>query len=562
MILFQTIASLFLAIPLLFLDPGKLMPGQSQFPLLVGLGLQFVCGSILIHYVYGYEYRNRGWILFGYLIFFGGLAGSYLSGKSHWLWIFWETATYGTLGIHSGHNLGHKSVKSTVALFIASGLSMLCLAVWVYLPTGTTGTLFLIVGLLVKAAFFGFHFWLPEANGGAPAHLAAAFSGLMDNLPLLLFATNVTPVWADLGLGKFLIPLAGIGVFFSGIVSFFHRDAKKALAYSTVENLNFLWLCLFLASEWTTSSDPTLASIGNGFKILFYIGMVHHSVSKLYQFLAFGYLCRLGGSTRLDKLRGVGRLSGLPSLLLGMGTFSFALVPGSLGFLTEVTFFYLLAQVTDLGGAQAAAYLPGFVVLLIGMVVGGLAHVRIYLPTVLSMPSPALRAWVEKHGSHTVPTTVKTALLSLLILLLILPVLLTAYLTWGVQTTHTGWFKILFVMSLLFQSLFLYIFLKRSHRIQKRSTWDCGSEHKGEEVSIPSHIFSEPLYSSLGRFFVNREGLARVDSLFHKYSDKVMDVGKYWRSWTSSGEVSNYLAFSSIILLLSIVLMAMQKFWR
>ena len=235
----------------------------------------------------------------------------------------------GAVLLYFGQGFHEKAVKSVLALFLASCTSMVFIASWVFLPEGKAGYAFLMIGLLIKSAFSLAHIWYPEAHIGTPSHASASYSGLMLNLPLLLFVRYVMGWWNEIPYSHLLIPLAGVGVFIGGLASFFSKDVKKSLAYSTIEKSNLMCLFLFVASFWIASDVEEYSSLGKSFLVLFYLMLLHHSFSKTFQFLAIGYLCKKAKTNVLDLCKGVGRVSGLSSLELGFGTLSFAAIPGN-----------------------------------------------------------------------------------------------------------------------------------------------------------------------------------------------------------------------------------------
>ncbi|HMV42581.1 MAG TPA: proton-conducting transporter membrane subunit [Leptospiraceae bacterium] len=571
--------SLFL--PILWgIQIGKDFMGLD-FPLLFGLCIQAVIGNFILIYARGYETKERGKIIFGYFLFFAGLSGAYLAGKTIWLPVFWEISTLGSLFIYLGQGFSVKAIRSVLALFLASSTSMVFLASWVFLPEGKLGYSFLMLGLLIKAAFSLFHMWLPEAHAGPPAHGSAAYSGLMINLPLLLFVRYMMDWWNEIPLTHYLIPMAGVGVFLGGITSFFSRDAKKSLAYSTVENSNFLWLFLFVSALWIGSEIEEYNSLGKSFLVLFYLMLLHHSFSKVFQFLSIGYICKKAKSTLIDTCRGVGRISGLSTLELSPGTMSFAVIPGTTGFIAEATLLFLISKTIDLSNVDDSVFfLLAIVLSLSGLVLGSAAHVRLYLPLVLSIPDRKMVAEIESH-SHKVPSGVSIALkllgagIFIIPILLILPTfIMNKYISCNANSTYecvnilSGKYALLanwipsyllvwlFKLSLISAGMTVFymslVAFRWAHKIYKRRIWDCGSNYAGPELSIPASVISDPLYHSIGRYFINKDGELYFDNSVINGLVHSLNLGKYWIDKVESGEIAYYILFSALSFLLSL----------
>ncbi|MBK6605128.1 MAG: formate hydrogenase [Leptospiraceae bacterium] len=553
--------SLFLPIPFgLYLERNFL---GEDFPILFGLLLQGILGNIILFYVRGYEHKNLNKIFFGYFIFFLGLSGSYLSGKNFLLLFFWEISTVGAIFIYLGGPFTVKGIRSIVALFLASSISMVLLCVWIFLPDNDpTGFYFLLFALLIKSAFSGLHLWLPEAHSGPPAHGSATYSGLMINLPFILFLRYSPTSLATFGPIEFLIFFSGLGIFLGGISSFFHSDLKKTLAYSTVENSNFLWLNLLISKFWMGNENPILSQLGYAFLILFYITLTHHSISKIYQFLSFGYLAKLGGSTNTDECKGIGRISGLPFLASSMGSLSFAMIPGTVGFLSESTFLYLTTVVIDLPLSASTLILPALVFICTGLVVGSAAHLKLFLTLLLSVPR-------NPPKEQLIPSPfLSRSLSSIGILILAIPILIWIpfysfdILRSNLSSNFIFWIFQVSGISILVIAFGIIVFTtKFSHKIKTRQLWDCGSQFRGHEVSIPGSVISDPMFETMGKYLQLGSGESRIDSSILNLITRILNLGRFWSKFFETGDLSTYLFLSAVGLLFSIgILLAYQSF--
>lgn len=552
----------------LFLIP-KIFPSmdiQENLPSIVGLSIQVLAG-IGIFLFTGDRNGGRFRLLqFGYILFFSGLTGSYLSGKSLYLPFFWEFSTVGGFLVFIASEYRKSTTKSLIALLGASGISCTLLASWVLLPDGDPrGVLYFLLALLVKSAFSVLHVWYPDLHEGSPSSASAAFSGVAINLPILLFARYFHSEYLGEMAYKILVPIAGIGIFLGGVTSFFSKDIKRVLAYSTIEKVNFLWLCLFLHKLWIMDKDPEMNILSKFFLVLFYLTLIHHALSKTYQFLIFGTLRDFANTNFIDGAKGVGRLIKLPFILLGLGTFSFAMLPGTLGFISEATYLYLISRVVDLDSGKSIVILPSMVIFILGLALGSVAHLRIYLSLVLSIPSEELTKQADKK---TVSESVKHSLQYLGLLLTFLPVIIVGYLSLGEFTyiSDSGlkqWFFTLFLVSIISTAFyFLMYYGKLAHKIEKRQLWDCGNLYRGTELSIPASVISEPLHESLGLTTRFTDGDSTVDEWLKHKIIKVIELGKIWIRDVESGDVSNYIAFSSISVLFTVGLILLLKIYK
>ncbi|EMJ66984.1 NADH-ubiquinone/plastoquinone complex I subunit [Leptospira sp. P2653] len=477
----------------------------------------------------------------------------YLVGKTLWLILFWELSTVSAFLLYQGGKWTPNSIKSFIALVVAGGVGAFCFTYWIYSPEGQFGNVFLVAGLLVKAAFFGFHFWLPEAHSGSPAHASAAYSGILVNLPLILFHQLVAPWLGNTVYIKILIPLAGFGVLWAGLSSLFSKDAKKAIAYSTVENMNFLFLCILLSALWKDSEVENLKVLSRSFSFLFILSLIHHSISKTFQFLSIGYLTKISGFSNVDQNTGVGRISGLPASLLSLGTISFLAIPGTTGFLSEATFVKLVAGVLEIPGQSAILVLPLLILVSSGLVLGAAGHLRIFLGMVLSRPRTE---WSENKPSRSIFYSL--SLSGTLILLVSL--VISAYAVYYSPTTEwldEKWYRGLAIVNFLGLGMitFVGIFGWRT-KIARRKLWDCGGNYGGADVAIPSDGISDPLFPSLGRYFTNEEGNSRLDEGILHGIIKFLNTFKTRVNEADEESISINLAFSSVtvVILLFVII--------
>lgn len=557
--IFYIIASISLIVPI---PVGLLMNIDycgTDFPIFVGLILQAILGNFILYYVKGYEGKARNLVFVGYFIFFLGLSGAYLSGKTIWIAFWWEVSTVGAIFLYSGTGFGKKTISSFIALSLASSISAIFLLAWVFLPESRLGYQFLMAALMLKAAFSGLHIWLPEAHSGPPGHGSAAFSGLMVNLPLLLFVRFLLDKGKELSGMEVLIPIASIGIFFGGISGFFEKDAKRALAYSTIEKCNFMWFSLLMGTFWINSNIEDYRYVSKAFIVLFYIIIIHHSFSKVFQFLALGYITKIAGSTIIDECKGIGRISGFSSFQLGAGTFSFASIPGTSGFFMETFLLLLISKLIDVSTSVISIiFLFSALMILIGMVIGTFSHLRLFLPVVLSVPSKAVSESVKSNHPN-IHSEIYNSIVILGYSIFIVPVLfifplffsfaLNSYLS----LEFIQWLRSIGFISLACSIGYIVIIVYR-RSITKRRLWDCGTNYVGSELSITSSLFSDPLYDSFGRYFINKNGEIYIDHYFQRGIIKFFNIGKYWIQKVEEGSISFYMFISalSVIFVMSV----------
>ena len=94
--------------------------------------------------------------------------------------------------------------------------------------------LLLIIGVGVKSAIIGLHFWLPIVHSRAPSPVSALLSGWVVKLGFILLLKTVLTG----NIALFYIGLAM--VIYAGIKAILATDYKVMLAFSTISQLGFI----------------------------------------------------------------------------------------------------------------------------------------------------------------------------------------------------------------------------------------------------------------------------------------------------------------------------------
>lgn len=174
----------------------------------------------------------------------------------------------------------------------------------------------LTVGLMLKAALWPLHQWLPAAHAAAPTAVSALLSALVVKGPLFILWMiwdNVAPV--DLARQAGIIfAVAGIAALVSGGWAALRTPWLKILvAYSTVAQLGYALLALGLLLYW---QDPTMSTA-------LWLFVIAHGLAKVSMFLAAGEMQATLGSQRVSALKGA-------SQTMPIAMFAFAVAGGSL----------------------------------------------------------------------------------------------------------------------------------------------------------------------------------------------------------------------------------------
>lgn len=234
-----------------------------------------------------------------------------------------------------------------IAVLYGGGISM------AFVPGGTAERLSplmlaavfcVVLGFGAKAGLYPLHNWLPSAHPAAPAPASALLSGVIAKagvlavIRLLYFVVKPAALrgtWVQ----TTLIVLALITVAMGSYMGCTEDLLKKRLAYSSISNISYVLVGLFLLTE--------------GGLVGALLQLVFHAAAKVGVFLCAGAVIHLTGNTRVSQFRALGRrlpvtfvaftllslsLIGIPPFggfwsKWYLGTAALEAVPGALGYL-------------------------------------------------------------------------------------------------------------------------------------------------------------------------------------------------------------------------------------
>ncbi len=140
-----------------------------------------------------------------------------------------------------------------------------------------------IIGLGMKSAIFGLHFWLAPIHSRAPSPVSAILSGWVVKLG---FITCLKLIVTG---NKFLLYLGILMAFYGGIKALLSTDYKVLLAYSSISQLGYIAIAI--------GSGTVYGFIGGIFHI------IAHGLAKTGLFIGSGYWIKEYGTRSIYKFR-------------------------------------------------------------------------------------------------------------------------------------------------------------------------------------------------------------------------------------------------------------------
>jgi formate hydrogenlyase subunit 3/multisubunit Na+/H+ antiporter MnhD subunit len=218
-----------------------------------------------------------------------------------------------------------------------------------------------LLGFGAKAGLVPLHVWLPEAHAAAPSHVSAVMSGVLLKMGIYGIVRTLSILGpARSWWGPTLMILGLLGAMLGIALALVQRDMKRALAYSSVENIGLVTLGLGLGYWGAASGRPAIALLGAAGGLLH---VWNHALMKGTMFLGAGSILHATGTKDLERLGGL--LHRMPRTGTAMiaGAVAISGLPPMNGFVSEWLLYLGLIRggiaSSDVGSAPGVAALLG-----------------------------------------------------------------------------------------------------------------------------------------------------------------------------------------------------------
>ncbi len=225
-----------------------------------------------------------------------------------------------------------------------------------------------LVGFGIKAGVLGLHVWLPEAHAAAPSHVSALMSGVLVKLGVYGMLRVMTLLPVPEAAGGALMALGVAGALGGIALALQQRDLKRALAYSTIENVGIVLFGLGFGFWAKSRGSDALAALGFAGSLLH---VWNHCAIKGLLFLGSGSVLHASGTKDLERLGGLLQRMPVTGAATILGAAAIAGLPPLNGFVGEWLLYRGLASAALQAPSWASvAAMAGIAALAL---VGGLA---------------------------------------------------------------------------------------------------------------------------------------------------------------------------------------------
>jgi multicomponent Na+:H+ antiporter subunit D len=300
-----------------------------------------------------------------FLILVAGVSNAFLAGDLFNLYVGFEillTASYVLMTMGGTVQRIRTGVTYVVVSVISSVLFLITIAM-IYAATGTinmadlsvkleglpVGTqmqlhLMLLIAFGIKAAVFPLSFWLPDSYPTASAPVTAVFAGLLTKVGVYSIIRTETVLFPGERLDDLLMWVALLTMVVGILGALAQIDIKRMLSFTLISHIGYMIFGVAVGTQEALSAT------------VYYVA--HHIVIQTSLFLVAGLIERRGGSTNVDRLAGMARISPLLALLYLVPALNLGGIPPFSGFLGKTG---LLQAGVDQGDGLAYALVAGSV---------------------------------------------------------------------------------------------------------------------------------------------------------------------------------------------------------
>lgn len=377
-----------------------------------------------------------------------------------------------------------------------------------------------LAGAGSKAGLAPLHVWLPLAHPAAPSYVSALMSGVMTKVAVygfirIVFDLNGSPYWWT----SIPLVLGGAGTAAIGILwATMERDVKRALAWSTIENIGVIFAALGLALAFRANAMLPAAALALT-AALFHA--LNHTVFKSLLFFGAGAVLTATGERDLEKLGGLIHRMPQTAFAVLVASAAISALPPLNGFASEWLLFQAILQSPDLPQWALKVFVPAAGGLLaLAAALAAAAFVRLYGVGFLGRARSQAAA-----GAREVDRAMQAAMLGLAALCLIFGIFpgyvidaLSPVVRDLAGATMPGqswreWFTIVpvsesrssyngllvFVFIAMSASLAAFVVHRTASRAVRRSiAWGCGFDEAAPAAQYSASSFSQPIRRVFG----------------------------------------------------------------
>ena len=510
---------------------------SATFLVIVNLG---AAGASLYGLGYGRHEAAPWRVLPFYPVFLAGMNLVVLADDAFTFLLSWEFMSLASWALVMAHHRAPENVRAgyvyilmasfgTLALFLAFGLLAGPAGNYAFAAMSVTSPAPMLAGWVLVLALIGagskagivpLHVWLPLAHPAAPSHVSALMSGVMTKVAIyafirIVFYLSGPPEWW----WGLVILSAGSGTAVLGVLyALFENDLKRVLAYSTIENVGFVFVGLGLALAFQANGLAGAAALALT-AALFHA--FNHMLFKSLLFFGAGAVLTATGERNLENLGGLIHRMPVTAIAVLTGCAAISALPPLNGFASEWLTLQAILLSPELPQWGLKVLVPASGALLaLAAAIAAACFIRVFGVSFLGRPrGPAAETATEVDGFSRLTMLVFAGLCLLAGVLPgvaidgLAPVVqdiigarmpVQATIPWlsivpiaESRSSYNG--LLVFAFIVLSASLAAYaIHLLASNKIRRAPAWDCGFPNPSPAAQYTAGSFAQPIRRVFG----------------------------------------------------------------
>lgn len=454
-----------------------------------------------------------------------------------------------------------------------------------YRSVSDLGFILLVAGFGIKAGFLPLHSWLPEAHPAAPSHISGFMSAVMIKLGifgilLMIMVLGVPSLWVCYSFTAMAVLSALGGIFYASA----QEDVKRALAYSSVENIGIIGLGIGVAMLGLAYNSPVTAMTGLSGAL---IHLLNHSLFKGLLFYGAGAVYMQTHTRDLNCLGGLFKLMPKTGTAFLIGSLAICGLPPFNGFIGKFIIYSAILNCKGINGeALLIAAITSFALLAFAGAISVICFTRLFSTIFMGVSRDRqAECAVEVPLAMTFPMAIMALLCfagGVLPLAMLRIVEFPAAIISGGQNVPriaAEFYEPLFIISMISAGLVLLTTLLFAVRLKllcrqpaaKSGTWGCGYDKPSCRIQYSAASFSMPFLDLIKPVMPHEKSIAGVKGLFPLkavFNFKIKDIfetliirpighGTVFLltrlSWIQDGHMQHYLLYGIAFLILSLI---------
>lgn len=433
----------------------------------------------------------------------------------------------------------------------------------------------LFIGFGTKLGCVPFHAWMPDLYDSSPIHSTALLSTVCSNVAILLLIKS-TFLWIgvpdNILLPLVIILLASLSAIWGAMESLIQLKPRKILAYSSMENMAMVILCLGVGMIFHIMDFDTAYLL-----MILVAGLLHtinHSFFKSLMLLNVDTVENSTGTKNIDKMGGLAKILPLLSIFSLIGVLSMAAVPPMNGFISEWLMIKTVIS-SGVGNSIINVILP-LIITVLGVcgTMAAVSYARLYGFIFLGRPKSAETVNAKKIDKISLIPLGALSVSCILLGILSMPLISTIIdgLCGTLNIPHMVVDNIpralnpaIIALMIVSSGVIVYLGFKYFRKnVKTEKTWDCGTELE-PNMQYSSAGFTQPLVNVFHPIYGDvretigdsMDGISSYKVIFSDPFNKfllipvaktVMKVSKFVGK-LQNGNIQTYLAYLLITLI-------------